>query len=157
MKATRRLACCAMMLAAAIQSPAFGASDPLLGGDDPEGTAHKFHVSYGRMAVEDTLALLHIRLFRDDLEETLQQRFADPAFTLAANPRADSLFLRYFNEMFVLKQDDVQVPGRIVSSGEETMGREAMWWYTVQFDAPAALRTFTVRNVVLLDGFDDQK
>ena len=27
---------------------------------------HKFHVTYGRMAVEDNQAMLQIRLFKDD-------------------------------------------------------------------------------------------
>lgn len=135
-----------------LQGSAYGASN------SPPGTeAHKFHVSYGRMAVEDTQAMLHIRLFKDDLEDALRQRFAAPDFILGADPHADSLFTAYFNETFVLKQDAAQVPGRIASSGEEMMGQETMWWYIIRFDAPSALHTFSIRHVMLLDVFDDQK
>ncbi len=152
-----------LALAGLIQGPAYGfAGEPSASGgaEEPEAAApgaHKFHVTYGRMAVEDNRAMLQIRLFKDDLEIALQQKFADPAFKLAADPYADSLFTAYFNEVFVLKQDETPVPGRIVSSGEDQTGGEAMWWYTVRFEAPAALQTFTVRDVVLFDLFDDQK
>ena len=150
-----------LLLAAAllIQGPAFGFGGEG-GGEEPEAAAqgvHKFHVSYGRMAVEDNLAMLQIRLFKDDLEMALQQKFAEPDFTLTVDPHADSLFTAYFNEVFILKQDEVAVPGRIVSSGEDQMGGEPMWWYMVRFEAPAPLETFTVRDVVLFELFDDQK
>ena len=148
-----------LALAALIQGPAYGFGGER-GGEEPEATepgAHKFHVSYGRMAVEDNMAMLQIRLFKDDLELALQQKFAEPEFTLAVDPHADSLFTQYFNEVFVLKQDEVAVPGHIVSSGEDEMAGEPMWWYMVRFDAPTALQTFTVRDVVLFDLFDDQK
>ena len=49
------------------------------------------------------------------------------------------------------------MPGQIVSSGEDQMAGEPMWWYTVRFEAPTALDAFTVRDVVLFDLFDDQK
>lgn len=127
---------------------------------EPEAIApavHRFHVSYGRMAVEDKTAMLQIRLFKDDLEIALQDKFANPDFDLAVDPQSDSLFTQYFNEVFTLKQDEVAVPGRIVSSGEEQVAGEPMWWYMVRFDAPAALDQFTVRDVVLFDHFDDQK
>jgi hypothetical protein len=137
--------------------PAYGfsaaANEPEAGAPAP----HKFHVTYGRMAVEDNIAILQIRLFKDDLELTLRQKYADPAFALAADPYSDSLFTQYFNEVFVLKQGAVAVPGRIVSSGEEEMAGEPMWWYMVRFEAPADLRAFTVRDVVLFDQFEDQK
>jgi len=126
-------------------------------GGAPEIAAHKFHVTYGRMAVEDNLALLQIRLFKDDLEEALRVRFAAPDFTLAVTPQADSLFTRYFNEVFVLRQGALQIPGRITGSGEDELQGEAVWWYTVAFEAPEALQTFTVRHATLLDRFEDQK
>ncbi len=148
-----------LAVAALIQGPAYGFGGER-GGEEPEAAepgAHKFHVSYGRMAVEENRAMLQIRLFKDDLEVALRQKFEEPDFTLAVNPHSDSLFIAYFNEVFVLKQDEVAVPGQIISSGEDQMAGEPMWWYTVSFEAPAVLKTFTVRDVVLFELFDDQK
>ena len=147
-----------LALAALIQGPVYGFGGER-GGEEPEAApgAHKFHVTYGRMAVEDNMAMLQIRLFKDDLEFALRQKFAEPEFALAVDPHSDSLFTQYFNEVFVLKQDEVAVPGRIVSSGEDEMAGEPMWWYMVRFEAPSALHTFTVRDVILFDLFDDQK
>lgn len=123
----------------------------------PGPPAHKFHVTYGRLAVEDTQALLRIRFFHDDLEATLAAFAGDPAFRLAADPHSDSLFTRYFNRTFVLAQDGHALPGRIVSSGEDMDGRERVWWYLLRFDAPAPLLRFTVSNRLLFEAFGDQK
>ena len=148
-----------LALAALIQGLVYGFGGER-GGEESEAVAtgaHKFHVSYGRMAVEDNMAMLQIRLFKDDLELALREKFSEPEFALAVDPHADSLFTAYFNEVFILKQDEVAVPGHIVSSGEDEMAGEPMWWYMVRFDAPTTLHTFTVRDVVLFDLFDDQK
>ncbi len=126
----------------------------LLPGPPP---AHKFHVTYGRLAVEDTQAVLRIRFFHDDLEAALRAYAKDAGFRLAAAPRSDSVYTRYFNDKFVLRQDGRALQGRIVSSGEDMDGREKVWWYVMQFDAPAPLRRFTIRDRLLFEAFDDQK
>ena len=42
-------------------------------------------------------------------------------------------------------------------SGEDELDREPVWWYTVQFEASAAIQAFTVRNTLLTEIFDDQR
>lgn len=119
--------------------------------------AHDFHVSYGQMAVEKNVAVCRIRFFKNDLEEALQQYYQQPDIRLDISPRIDSLFTSYFNDKFKLKVASEPLEGVIVGSGEDRMGREEMWWYSMQFEAPETLQTFTVTNTLLFERFNDQK
>ena len=90
--------------------------------------AHDFHVSYSRMAVEGTMAVVRIRMFKDDLAQALTEREGHD-ITVDISPELDSLFTTYFNDSFLLRSDEETLQGSIVGSGEETVGNEAMWWY----------------------------
>ena len=126
----------------------------------PEGAGdvlHKLHVSYGNTVVEGNLIVSRIRLFKDDLERALRLHGAGADFTMAADPRTDSLVAAYFSERFTVTVAGEKLEGRIIGSGEDALDREPVWWYAIQFEAPLPVRAFRVRNTLLFDLFDDQR
>ncbi|MEZ4700534.1 MAG: DUF6702 family protein [Rhodothermales bacterium] len=118
---------------------------------------HEFHVSYARLAIEGRTGMMQIRLFKDDLESGLRQRFDRPDLTLRADPEMDSLFSLYLNEKLVLSMGDAVVKGALVSSGEEMQNGIPVWWYTIMYEAPADFSTMHIQHDVLLEMFEDQK
>lgn len=126
---------------------------PLLGAHPAAPVAHDFHVSYGRLAVQGRSATLQVRFFRDDLEETLRAMTGARTYRMDASPEVDGQFMRYFNQHLVLTAAGTVVAGRVTASGEEN----DMWWYRIQYQAPAELTRFSVRNTLLFDTFDDQR
>lgn len=124
---------------------------------EPEPIKHKFHVSYGRMAVEKNVAICRIRFFKHDLEEALQAYHKKADFRLEVNPQVDSLYTAYFTAHFKLETEEGALQGAIAGSGEETMGQDEMWWYIMQFEADEPITAFNLKNTLLLDLFDDQK
>lgn len=121
--------------------------------DDEAIVKHRFHVSYGRMAVEGGVAVCQIRFFKHDLEEAMQAHFENDAIKVDVNPHVDSLYTAYFNQHFVLEQDGDVLEGTIASSGEEG----EMWWYLMQYEAERPLEHFNVTNTLLFHLFDDQR
>ena len=122
----------------------------------PDVVLHDFHVTYSRLAVEDNMAVVRIRLFKDDLDEALSQREKRDV-SVDTSPASDSLFQAYFNEMFVMKAGEEVMPGRIVGSGEEVIGNEPMWWYLLEFRASETIETLHVSQRILSEVFEDQK
>jgi hypothetical protein len=76
---------------------------------------------------------------------------------LAVNPDTDALFMSYFSEHFRIEVGGNTLVGRIVGSGEDALDREPVWWYAIQFEALEPVRSFRVRNTLLLELFDDQR
>ena len=118
---------------------------------------HKFHTTYGRMGVEENIAVVQVRFFKDDLYETLVNHYEQQDFSLSPDPETDRMFVDYFNERFRIEVDGTFLTGLIVSSGEDVEGQEEVWWYVVQFVAEDDLTTFSVTNSLLTELFDDQK
>jgi len=114
---------------------------------------HKFYVSYGRMAIEDNVAVCRIRFFQDDLEDVLRWSSGDETFRLAATARADATFLDYISSRFRLEQDGKSLPAEVVASGEE----QDMWWYTVQFTSETTIKKLQITNRSLFDLLPDQR
>jgi len=128
----------------------------------PEGVGnllHRLHVTYGNTVVEGNLIVSRVRLFKDDLEAALRLQGAGADFTMAADLRTDSLFSAYYSERLTMEVDGEKLEGRIIGSGEDSLDREPVWWYAIQFEAPARapVRAFRVRNTLLFDLFDDQR
>jgi len=121
-----------------------------------EPVPHDFHVTYSRLAVEDNMVVIRIRLFRDDLNQALSAREERDVF-VDTSPASDSLFQVYFNEMFVLSAGDEVMSGRIVGSGEEVVGNEPMWWYLFEFSASETIKALQVSQRILSEVFEDQK
>ncbi len=119
----------------------------------PPAAAHNFHVSYGKMAVQGRAATLMVRFFRDDLEKTLADATGAPSYDMKADTDVETQFLAYFQQHLVIEAGGVALVPRIIGSGEQ----EKMWWYRLRYDAPVELATFTVRNTLLFDTFEDQR
>jgi hypothetical protein len=118
---------------------------------------HEFHVTYGRLAVEEQVAVGRIRFFREDLELALAAFGGRDALQMEATPSVDSLFLAYFSEHFRLEVAGRVLEGRIIGSGDDVLDREPAWWYLIRFDADTAIGDFRVRNTLLFELYDDQK
>ena len=118
---------------------------------------HDLHITTGNFAVEGSLAVLNIRIFKDDLEEALARHGDRESMLMAANPEVDALFAAYFTERFTFEVAGESLTGRIIGSGEDELDREPIWWYRIRFDAPRAIRGARIMNTLLLEIFDDQR
>ena len=121
-----------------------------------EPVAHDFHVTYSRLAVEGTMAVVRIRLFKDDLAEALSEREKRDVL-VDTSPSSDSLFVAYFHEGFVMTSGTERLKGRLVGSGEEVVGKEPMWWYLLEFTAENPIAGLTIEQRLLSEMFEDQK
>lgn len=120
----------------------------------PETSArrHDVHVSNGRMAVEGNVALVQVRLFKDDLTQALTG-LAGRAVTLAPTPEMDALATRYLNRHLLVNAGGRVLVGRIVGSEED----DDMWAYQVEYRATAPIRSLVLTNTLLFDLYDDQR
>ena len=120
-------------------------------------SAHDFHVSMARMAVENEQAILQIRLFQDDLEMGLQQFHNIDSLKLAVDPQLDSLFTAYINTTLIITYGDEQLMGSVATSGEDVLYGYPVWWYTLTYKAPASIDALHIDNQVLMEVFEDQQ
>jgi hypothetical protein len=119
--------------------------------------AHDLHVTYGAAAVENDVVIVRVRFFLDDLTNALRRHAGRADLALEDDPVTDAAFLAYFGTHFGLTVHGTSLVGRIVASGRDELDREPVWWYAVQFDAPAKVTALRVRNTLLLELFDDQR
>jgi hypothetical protein len=118
---------------------------------------HDLHITTGNFAVEGSLAVLNIRIFKDDLEEALARHGERESLRMAADPETEALFAAYFTERFTFEVAGESLTGTIIGSGEDEADREPIWWYQIRFDAPQAIRSARIMNTLLLEIFDDQR
>jgi len=128
-----------------------------VGAGAPGDSPHKLHLSSGMAVVEGRLLVVRIRFFRDDLESALARQSGRPAFVLEPGPDTDAVALAYLREGFRITVGGERLTPAIAGSGEDELDREPVWWYALQFEAPEDLRSFTVRNTLLTETFDDQR
>lgn len=117
---------------------------------------HDLHATYGNLGVDGPMAVLQMRVFKDDLEEALGRLSGNDHLLLDVSPEMDALFLRYLRERFVIEADGHILEGRIIGSGDDELDREPVWWYQIRFDAPAPIETARITNTILFEVFDDQ-
>ncbi|NND70861.1 MAG: hypothetical protein HKN43_04725 [Rhodothermales bacterium] len=132
----------------------------LLGGwsrQTPRPSQHDFHVSYANLAVENNVAMLRVRFFRDDLESALGAHSRRNDFRMDSSLYVDSLFVDYFKKRVVVNANGTDLDGQLITSGEDELDREPVWWYMVKFDSATEITSMTMRNTLLLEVFDDQK
>lgn len=119
--------------------------------------AHDLHLTYSRVEVTGNRIEWRVRLFRDDLEKTLQAYAHRPALS-AATPAGDSVFAAYFNERVRVHALGAALTGRVVESGRDAGSPEPeMWWYVIDLRAPAPIRTLSVNVALLFEHFKDQR
>jgi hypothetical protein len=157
------------MLAALVGSiigPSLAASSSAKAGSVPDHPSspswedarrHDLHVAYGNLGVEGEVAILQIRIFKDDLEEALRRFHEVSSLRLEVTPEMDSFFLAYLKEHFVLEVGGAPLPGVIIGSGDDELDREPVWWYQVQFRAAEPIEMARITNTVLFELFDDQR
>jgi len=144
-----------LMLPAILAGASAGNVDMPASGES--AVAHDFHVSYSRLAIQDKFAVCNIRFFRDDLDKGLRGFSEQEDFVLSVSPRTDSLLLSYLSTRFVIKVGGDSLSGAIIGSGEDFEGKEAIWWYTIQYQAEEPIASFNLVNKILIEYFDDQK
>jgi hypothetical protein len=123
----------------------------------PEVPFHDLHATYGNLGVDGSLAVLQLRVFKDDLEEAMIRFHKLDALELEVSPDVDALFQRYLEERFVLEVNGHRLEGRIIGSGDDELDREPVWWYQIRYDAPDPIRSARITNTVLFEVFDDQR
>jgi len=133
---------------ASVASAASGASAP---------AAHELHLAYGNLAVEGSLIAGRIRLFKDDLGRALGPMVGAASLTLQPGPEADALVMRYLRDNLSISVDGQELEATLLSSGEDELDREPVWWVLVQFRAPSPPEALHVRNTLLFDVHDDQR
>lgn len=133
---------------------------PILGFIPPDGKGapgHDLHASYGNLGLEGSLAILQLRVFKDDLEDALGRFSGDDELVMEVSPAVDALFLRYLARHFVLEVEGEVLRGAIVGSGYDELDREPIWTYQVRYDAPAPIGSARITNTILFEIFPDQR
>lgn len=125
--------------------------------DDAVVAVHDFHVSYGRMAVEDASIAVRFRFFSDDLEKSIRSFTADDMTTITDDPSSWTPFASYLSGTFRLVADGDTLGGAIIGSGEEIMDKEPVRWFLVQYTAADTVHSIGLSNRLLFEQFDDQK
>jgi hypothetical protein len=121
-----------------------------------EPLSHDLHVSYGNLGVDGALAVLQIRIFKDDLEEALRRVAGVERVVMDVSPEMDTLFLRYLSQRFVLEADGQTLTGTIIGSGDDELDREPVWWYQIRYDASSPILRARITNTLLFEVFSDQ-
>lgn len=121
-------------------------------------TAHDLHVSHARVVVEARSVLMRIRFFHDDLDSALVRHAKRPGLHVAKGATFDSLFVAYATPRLVVQADGRSLSPRVLDAGTDPdPSGEPVWWYLLQYDAPAPVRRLALRNALLFDAFDTQQ
>lgn len=115
--------------------------------------AHNFHVSYGRLAVQDRTAVLQLRVFTDDLEQALARHHRRPAVRVENGPEVHALVTTYVNARLQVTAGGQRLTGRLVRAVPD----EEAWTFHFAYTGAQPLGALTVRNEVLMEVFDDQR
>ncbi len=130
----------------------------LFGGRDAGARVmHDVHSTHTRAVVENGTVMWKVRLFSDDLEKGLRAYARRPAFALDRDPKADSLFVAYFNAKVSVSADGRALKASLVQQGvdKDPVGG-TVHWYLLQFDAGRTPTTLSVRNTLLAELFPNQ-
>lgn len=142
---------------ALVASLAFAGEAPRASSAGAAPTAHDFHVSYGRMAVEGSSVAVRLRFFADDLQKAIRTFTADETTSITDDPVSWAPFESYLAGAFDLVAGDDTLQAVIIGSGEDVMDKQPVRWFLVQYTASDPVRKIAVRNRLLFDEFDDQK
>lgn len=113
---------------------------------------HDFHVSYTRMAVEQTVISAQIRLFSDDVTRALVERSRTPSLTLNS-PQGEAAFQAYLAAQFPIVVNGRRLAPAVISSAQD----KDMWSYVVTWTSATAITSITLHNAALFELFDDQQ
>ena len=120
---------------------------------------HKFYVSVTNInySEEDKAFQITSRLFIDDLEALLQERYGIEAKldTDKENPVADAYIEKYLNTKLLLYLNDVKVDYTFL--GKKYDNDVVIFYLEVEKVVFEDLKTVVVENELLTDLFDEQK
>ncbi len=111
---------------------------------------HDFHVSISQADWEDGLIKCTIRVFSDDLENSLQQSYGDDYRLEAA--LKDERLATYLVKNFGFKVKDKNLHGEFIGMEIEN---DLSFLY-IQFPLKVAPASIEVYNLLFFDSFDDQ-
>ena len=136
-----------------------GAAGPSPGASPAPGpaAAHDLHISYGNLAVEDALMVLHTRVFRDDLTAALAGHSGNPIVDLSADRAMDRILVDYISAHVRMEADGTRLEPELMGSGEDELDREPVWWFQLKYEADRPIRDLSIVNTVLFELFDDQR
>ena len=118
---------------------------------------HDVHSTHTRAVVENGTVMWKVRLFSDDLEKGLRGYARRPAFALDRDPKADSLFVAYYNATVSVSADGRALKASLVQRGvdKDPVGG-TVHWYLLQLDAGRTPGTLSIRNTLLAELFPNQ-
>lgn len=119
---------------------------------------HDIHVSNARMAIGPASATMQVRVFRDDLEAAMAKHTHVQRFVMKALPETDSVFLRYFNTRFSIRNGRDTWRAELIGRGAEKGIRPELdiWYYDVKLVGRTSAAWVEIRNELLFDLFRDQ-
>ncbi len=120
---------------------------------------HDLRLSIGRLAFDQGVVRLRVRLFWDDLQLALMEKTSDMEFRLADTEEVHRLVISYINEMLHVEGDGVRLIGHHTSHGIEDAPRadEVMWWYELAYEPSSEIQRLYLKNRLLFNLFEDQR
>lgn len=119
---------------------------------------HDLHIAYADLAVEGAVVAGRLRFFEDDLERAVGPLVGATVVDLTPGPEADVLVMRYLTRGLRLEDGTGAVlEPRLVTSGQDELDREPVWWVVVQYQAAEPVAELRVRNTLLFEVFGDQR
>ncbi|MCC6319039.1 MAG: hypothetical protein IT361_15270 [Gemmatimonadaceae bacterium] len=122
------------------------------------GPRHDIHLTHTRLVVEGRKITGRIRLFHDDTEAALQRSTGRRDLRITAADPQRAAFERYLDSTVALTAGGRRLPARVVAAGADPGdGIAPMWWYDVEYLAPARVTRLGLRHAVMFDQFDNQR
>lgn len=117
------------------------------------GSAHPLYLTFGKLEVEGSSAVLDIRIFWDDLMLDLRRVSGDPSLQVRGPDTSIDAVVGYINDHLVFGFDGRRVRGDLV---EWEVDGEANR-YRLRYALPSLPAELAVRNAILLGLYEDQK
>ncbi len=119
---------------------------------------HDLHVTQSSVLLERGVATWRLRCFADDLQKGLRDFAARPAFELATDRAADSLFTAYFNAKVLLRADGQLLRATLVSRKRDVdaLG-DTVQIYVMRLDAGKQPTKLSVTNSLLFEQFPTEQ
>lgn len=120
--------------------------------------AHDLHLSHSRVAVEGAKVTVRLRVFQDDIEAALTRARGRSRVRLVRGAELDSLAVAYISSTVWLSVNGARLRPRLLDAGPETEASLApMWWYDLEYQAAAPVRSLTIQHRLLFEHFADQR
>jgi hypothetical protein len=129
-------------------------------GTAPSPTVHPQHLSTAQFAIEERVAYLRVRMYKNDLEAALAAAHGLNSLSLSPTPEIDSLFMAYFTQRYEVQLNRQTVTPILLSSGEDVEtgeDEERIWWVLLQYRTESSIEVIALRARILFEWFEDQR